>query len=65
MSTKEQIVLFGAGGHARVVADALKTQGRYIISAVVDPGKAGTEFEGIKVQADEIDLAPNNFFVAL
>jgi sugar O-acyltransferase (sialic acid O-acetyltransferase NeuD family) len=65
MSTKEQIVLFGAGGHARVVADAVKTQGRYIISAVVDPGKAGTEFQGMKVQADEKDLAPNNFIVAL
>jgi acetyltransferase EpsM len=65
MSTKEQVVLFGAGGHARVVADALRTQGKYIISAVVDPGKAGAQFEGIKVQADAKDLPPANFVVAI
>jgi sugar O-acyltransferase (sialic acid O-acetyltransferase NeuD family) len=65
MSTKEQVVLFGAGGHAKVVADALKTQGRYIICAVVDPGKAGEEFEGITVRADEAGMSPAKFIVAI
>jgi sugar O-acyltransferase (sialic acid O-acetyltransferase NeuD family) len=65
MSTLEQVVLFGAGGHAKVVADALRTQGKYTVSAVVDPNRAGIEFEGCTVQANEKGLTPTNFVVAI
>ncbi len=65
MTIKEPIVVFGAGGHARVVVDAINTQGKYKILAVVDEGKVGTEFAGLKVLADEKTVEPTNFVVAL
>src|SRR5271163_4986685 len=65
MTTKESIVVFGAGGHAKVVADAIRAQGKYLITAIVDPGKADTSFCGLNVRANELSLTPTNFIVAL
>jgi sugar O-acyltransferase (sialic acid O-acetyltransferase NeuD family) len=65
MTTKESIVVFGAGGHAKVVADAIRAQGKYLITAVVDPGKAETSFCGLTVRDNELSLTPTNFIVAV
>lgn len=51
-------VLVGAGGHGRVVLDAIRRQGGVEIVAVVDsdPAKHGTRFEGLDVIGDESQL---------
>ncbi|HEY9682039.1 MAG TPA: acetyltransferase [Oculatellaceae cyanobacterium] len=65
MGAKESIVIYGAGGHARVVVDTLVAQGRYILTAIVDPGKADTTFHSLTVRENELGLEPTNFLVAL
>ncbi|HUG93995.1 MAG TPA: acetyltransferase [Planctomycetaceae bacterium] len=45
----EQIVVWGAGGHARVVADALRAGGEWTLAGFlddVDAGRRGSEFCG-------------------
>lgn len=38
----EEVYIFGAGGHARVVSDIIQCQGKYKISALVTPDGQGT-----------------------
>jgi len=47
----EDIFLFGAGGHAKVVASIIEAQGLYRIALVVDddPKLAGTDFYGYRI----------------
>lgn len=44
------LVIIGAGGHAKVVIDAIRLQGKYIPYAVIDEINYGHIFCGIKVE---------------
>lgn len=47
---RTQILLFGAGGHGRVVFDVLDRQGLYEVTVVLDDGvEGGREFCGVPV----------------
>jgi UDP-N-acetylbacillosamine N-acetyltransferase len=55
-----KIVIWGASGHARVVADIIRTSGSYEIAAFLDdvqPGRAGERFEGAPVAGGREQLA--------
>jgi sugar O-acyltransferase (sialic acid O-acetyltransferase NeuD family) len=65
MGAKESIVIYGAGGHARVVLDTVVAQGHYIVTAIIDPGKADTVLHSLTVCENELSLEPTNFIVAL
>ena len=39
---RESIFLYGAGGHARSVAEVIRREGRYEIAAVLDDGRTGS-----------------------
>ncbi len=62
---REAIVIFGAGGHASVVLDAIAAQGSYIVRAIIDPGKAQSTLHGLVVRENELGLEPASFIVAL
>lgn len=48
------IVVFGAGGHAKSVIDVVEQEGRYRITGLLDANKpAGTEVYGYSVLGDE------------
>ncbi len=64
-SEKPGIVVFGSGGHAKVVIDALQQEGKRNILAIVDPLQAGIELHGYKIQADANHLAKGAFVVAI
>jgi len=52
------IVIFGAGGQAKVVADIVEKQGEYRIAGLIDTYKAkGTRVYGYEVLGDESCLA--------
>jgi UDP-N-acetylbacillosamine N-acetyltransferase len=49
---RKQVVIWGAGGHARVVADILRVRQEFGIAGFlddVDPGRAGQDFGGAKI----------------
>jgi UDP-perosamine 4-acetyltransferase len=53
----KKAVIIGAGGHARVVLDAARTQGLDVIAAIdARADLKGTSFEGIEVLGDETVL---------
>jgi UDP-perosamine 4-acetyltransferase len=51
----EQIVIFGAGGHAKVVIDAIAAEGRYeiVFLADADTALAGKIFQGYPVRSEK------------
>jgi sugar O-acyltransferase (sialic acid O-acetyltransferase NeuD family) len=51
----EQIVIFGAGGHAKVVIDAIELEGRYEIAflADADTALAGSTLQGYPVRSEK------------
>lgn len=53
------LVIFGAGGHAKVVVDAIERQQVYEIALLVDADKArvGTHLSGYEVLAEEVGLS--------
>ncbi|MBC8414072.1 MAG: acetyltransferase [Nitrospira sp.] len=54
----EKIILIGAGGHSRVVAEAVILNGEYEIAGLVDPAvKPGTLIYGMRVLGDDAVLA--------
>jgi sugar O-acyltransferase (sialic acid O-acetyltransferase NeuD family) len=55
-----QVVLIGAGGHARVVIDAARSSGAFDVVAVVDARLElkATRFEGVEIVGDEASLDP-------
>lgn len=48
MTLQENIILYGAGGHGKVIADMLEKQGKYRIAGFLDDKKTGTFF-GYKI----------------
>lgn len=55
----DQIVIFGAGGHAKVVVDAIEMEGRHEIAflADVDIALVGTTLQGYPVRSEEDGFA--------
>jgi sugar O-acyltransferase (sialic acid O-acetyltransferase NeuD family) len=51
--------VIGAGGHAKVVIDSLRAEGRYDVEGVLDddPGRRGGEVLGVRVLGDTSDEA--------
>ena len=49
-----RLVLYGSGGHARVVLDAARASAAYEVVAVLDddPATSGSSFEGLPVRGD-------------
>ncbi|BCG57427.1 acetyltransferase [Paenibacillus sp. URB8-2] len=51
---KKNIVVFGAGGHAKAVTDAIEREGRYRIAGLLDSYKAaGSEVYGYRILGNE------------
>lgn len=49
MSKKEDIFIFGAGGHAKVVLDALQLQSIYGVAGIFTDTSSESEFLGIRI----------------
>ncbi|SRR5579885_288970 len=62
-----KIAIIGAGGHAKVVLDALSLMKSFPVSAtcLIDPAKAGHRFAGLPVLASARELKPASFIVAI
>lgn len=58
MKTKEKIVIFGAGGHAKVVIDIIEQQGNYEIAGLLDDDlkHQGKRFFGYPVLGTRAEL---------
>jgi sugar O-acyltransferase (sialic acid O-acetyltransferase NeuD family) len=57
MMARTKVLLFGAGGHGRVVFDVLDRQGRYAVALVVDDAvEAGRDFCGMPVSGGREQL---------
>ena len=58
MNTKEKLVVFGAGGHAKVVIDIIEQQGSYEIAGLLDDDlkHQGQRFFGYPVLGTRADL---------
>jgi len=50
---KKKIVLVGAGGHCKVVVDALKRLQTFTILGIIDSGRTVKEVAGVKVLGDD------------
>ena len=55
---KEKLIVFGAGGHAKVVLDIIERQGNYAIAGLLDddPKHQGKRFFGYPVLGTRADL---------
>ncbi len=62
---KPRIVVFGGGGHAKVVIDIIQQEARFEIAAIVDPITERKELYGYPVYADTSELKPSAFVVAI
>lgn len=62
---KEAVVIFGAGGHSKVVKDVLELSNNWQIVAYVDTFSELEELEGVPVYTDTTKLAPQKFIVAI
>ncbi len=60
-----KLVIVGAGGHAKVVADAVSRQNKYAIAGFIDESTAGSEFGGHPVHAEASNLPLGAFVVAI
>ena len=60
--TTKNIVLFGAGGHAKVVIDIIETAGLFTIKSIVDDNRkrTGTEFCGYPVMGGRDEFVSTN-----
>ena len=58
MKAKEKLVVFGAGGHAKVVIDIIEQQGSYEIAGLLDDDirRKGSRFFGYTVLGTRADL---------
>ena len=58
MKTKEKLIVFGAGGHAKVVIDIIEQQGQYEIAGLLDddPRHMGTRFFGYPALGTRAEL---------
>ena len=59
MKAKEKLLIFGAGGHAKVVIDVIEQQGRYEIAGLLDDDaqSKGSRFFGYAVLGTRANLA--------
>ncbi len=53
---KPRVILYGAGGHGKVVADIVEKQGLHVIAGFLDDGRSGEVF-GVPVLGGEGELA--------
>lgn len=55
----DQVVIFGAGGHAKVVIDAIECGGRFQIAflADADPSLSGSNLHGYPIRNESVGLA--------
>jgi acetyltransferase-like isoleucine patch superfamily enzyme len=62
MSEREKIFVFGAGGHAKVVIDAIEREGRHVIAWVCDDAaeKHGTQVMRYEIVRGRDDLLARN-----
>lgn len=49
MSQRDKLLILGAGGHGRVIADIAKSQGTYQKIAFLDDAESTTSFAGVEV----------------
>lgn len=67
--TKEQklvqIAVVGAGGHAKVVIDTIRAEGRYVINCLIDKERIGQSVFGIPVVGSHEDTDAQSFIVAV
>lgn len=59
-----KLLVFGAGGHAKVVADILAKQGKYPLAAFVDEKRKGQIFLGLPCYSEQ-DLKGQSFTHAI
>ena len=62
---KPRIVIFGGGGHAKVVIDIIHQQQKFAIEAIVDPVTDRQELYGYKIYPDHGQLTEGAFLVAI
>ncbi len=55
MQVSSQLVIAGAGGHAKVIIEAVRTQGRWIVAALTDPVVRG-QVMGVPVVGTDQEL---------
>ncbi len=57
--TGGQVVVFGAGGHAKVVVDCLRDEGKFAVASLADadPAKAGRSIHGCVVVDEQQGMA--------
>jgi sugar O-acyltransferase (sialic acid O-acetyltransferase NeuD family) len=60
----QDIIVYGAGGHAKAVIDTVEKDGTYKIAGILDGNKpAGSSFYGYQILGDEGWLSANSEFV--
>ena len=64
-SQKPAIVVFGGGGHAKVVIDAIESQNKFEILGIVDPFSQLETLRSYPVKGDVQNFLPGNFVVAI
>ncbi len=52
----EKLIIIGAGGHAKVIIDILRTSSDYSIEGLVDPQHSGKNILGVPVIGDDSQL---------
>jgi sugar O-acyltransferase (sialic acid O-acetyltransferase NeuD family) len=71
MSTKEDIILVGGGGHCKSCIDVIESEGRYIIKGIIDiPKKIGQRILGYPIinsddNLDKVVSSYKNFLITL
>lgn len=53
----KKIILAGAGGHSKVIIDAIRKSGEYAIYGIVDPAVKDKKILGVPVVGTDIDLS--------
>lgn len=62
---KSSILVFGSGGHAKVVIDAIECENKFRIEALVDPYSTLEVLAGYAILRTHENLQPGNFVVAV
>lgn len=71
MSTKEEIILVGGGGHCKACIDVIEEEGRYAIKGIIDlPEKVGQSILGYPIidsdeNIDKVISLYNNFLITV
>jgi sugar O-acyltransferase (sialic acid O-acetyltransferase NeuD family) len=62
---KPRILVFGSGGHAKVVVDAIECQNKFQIQALIAPFSTSATLAGYEVLREHAGAVPGNFVVAI